>query len=79
MQRLSIERRAVKIETATELRCQMLRVGSTASIAAEMYFAISAQTIYDDVGSLLNMCCELTISKDGLLHLDTLLDGLVYS
>ena len=76
MERFGVERRTVEVEAAGEFRSEVLGVGGTASVTAEVDFAASTRRRNDYVRDLLDAVEEFGVIQNRLFRGDGLFDGL---
>ncbi len=76
MEGFGVERRPVEVEAAGEFGGEVLGVGRTAAVAAEVDFSAAAQGGSDEVRGLLDAGQKFRVLQNRLLGSDGLADGL---
>ena len=76
MERFGVKRRTVEVETTGEFGSEMLRIGGTTAVAAEVDFTAATKRRDDHVRRLLDAVEEFGVIQNRLFRGDGLFDGL---
>ena len=76
VERFGVKRRTVEVETTGEFGSEMLRIGGTTAVAAEVDFASITQGCDNDIRRLLDAVEEFGVIQNRLFRGDGLFDGL---